>query len=157
MQTGSNSDGIQSPATACFDIESYDSTMHEWQKVLVKGFSSKEMVIFTAGRNTGKSVLNSAEFHKLWKDVFDKTPKPISDLILSESRVHGSVYHCVEPVDGHWPDMDAWSRQTYGEPGEFWTREDFMWPEQTRWFMNDRKFWFRNLKDRDWFIMRWRA
>ena len=164
MPTGSNSDGTVNPETICFDIEtevmSSDIKLHDWQRDIFKtamGFKPGEMVIMTAGRNTGKSVFNSANFQQMWNSVFNPKPQPISDLVLEENKVHGARYYTVEPKGGVWADMEAWCFQTFGEPGEIWPMQDFAWPEAPRWMQNNRKFWFRNLKDRDWFIMRWRA
>lgn len=121
------------------------------------GMKAGEVFTMTSSRGTGKSAFSSAQFQKLWKDIFDKSPKPITDLILDEGTVFGAKYHTVEPVGGHWPDMEDWARQTFGDPADIWERDKFMWPECGRWYMNDRKFWFRNLKDRDWFVVRWRS
>ena len=142
------------------DIESeiLNSNIH-WQDDIFKqidhGFKVGEMFTMTAARGTGKSAFSSAEFQKLWKDVFAE--KPLTDLILGESTTYGSRYYTVEPVGGKWSDMSAWCRSTFGDPADVWDNHKFMWPEAGRWYENNRKFWFRNLKDRDWFVMRWRS
>lgn len=126
-----------------------------WQKTIADGFKVGEIFTMAAGRNAGKSMFNPGLFQKMFNDMM--TNRPITDLVLEENRVNGSRYHTVEPVGGHWSDMEKWCLETFGEPGEIWPTQDFAWPEAPRWMQNNRKFWFRNLKDRDWFIMRWRA
>lgn len=164
MPTGSNSDGTVNPESVCFDIETEIMTstfeFHDWQKDIFKtaaGFKSGEMAVMTAGRGVGKSVLTQANFQKLWNDIMNPQPRPISDLILEESRISGTRYYTVEPVGGTWAEMESWCRAAFGDPGDLWKPHDFVWPEEVRWVQNDRKFWFRNIKDRDWFIMRWRS
>jgi hypothetical protein len=156
----------KSSKTVVYDIESMvDTKLYEWQKDMLNtavGFKSGEMAIMTAGRNTGKSVLNSATFQSMWNSVFNPKPVPISDLILDEGKVYGARYYTIEPVGGTWLEMEDWSREAFGDPAEIWytessSKEEFMWPENGRWYMNNRKFWFRSIKDRDWFIMRWRS
>ena len=106
-----------------------------------------------SGRQTGKSMI-SAMYKRLMDDINNR---PVEDIVLGESRVHGARYYTAEPVGGNWLNMEVWALDTYGQPGEFWSKEDFAWPETPRWFMNDRKFWFRNERDRNWFVMRWSA
>ena len=88
--------------------------------------------------------------------IDDINSRPIEDLILTEGRIHGARYYCVEPVGGNWIEMELWAHQNYGEPGEIWPKEDFCWPDNMRWCMNNRKFWFRNEADRTMFVMKWR-
>jgi hypothetical protein len=52
--------------------------------------------------------------------------------------------------------MEIWSLDTYGNCGSAWDENKA--PElNARWYMNDRRFWFREEKDRNWFIMKWSA
>lgn len=117
------------------------------------GFKPGEMMIMSSGRQIGKSMLNAA-YGRLMADL---NKLPVTDLVLSEGKVYGARYYCVEPVGGSWIEMEQWCMDTFGGPG------DRMWGEKTapepaqRWYMNNRKFWFRNEKDRNWFILRWRA
>lgn len=105
-----------------------------------------------AGRQLGKSQL--AAYARIYDDIHSQ---PLSDLILSEGQVYGARYYCIQPVGGQWHEIETWCLDTFGSPG------DHMWGEKKapkpgyRWYMNNRKFWFRDLKDRDWFIMRWRS
>lgn len=124
------------------------SKLPPWQQKIIDGFKPGQMNVLAVGRQTGKSA-----FARLWQDVM--AARPIEDLILSESPVHGSRYYCVEPVGGQWVEMEAWCREKYGEPGEIWESLDFTWPEVPRWIQNNRKFWFRNERDRTMFILRW--
>ena len=125
-----------------------------WQQAIlniVAQFKGRGMVQIT-GRNAGKSTLSSSAFQRLWQDVM---ARPIEQLVLSEGKVYGARYYCVEPVGGSWPDMELWCLDTYGDPGDhMWGEERAPKPSQ-RWYMNNRKFWFREEKDRDWFILRW--
>ena len=90
---------------------------------------------------------------RLMEDIMNR---PLEDLVLSERPVHGTRYYCVEPVGGSWLEMETWCRSVFGEPGDIWQTEDFIWPETARWLQNNRKFWFRNEKDRTMFILKWR-
>lgn len=116
------------------------------------GFKRGEMMIMSAGRQTGKSMLNAA-YSRLWNDIYQQ---PVTDLILSEGTVYGSRYYCVQPVGGSWKDMELWSTETFGAGNvhSIWGEERAPEPAQ-RWYMNNRKFWFRTEKDRNWFILRW--
>ncbi len=134
--------------------------LHPWQQKLIVdiesgGFKHGEVCVMMAGRQTGKSHFSAAAFKRLWEDIYKE--RPVTDLILTEGRVHGARYYCVEPEGGVWKDMETWCTETFGEPGEIWPSQDFVWPEIPRWMQNNRKFWFRSERDRDWFIIRWRA
>jgi hypothetical protein len=116
-------------------------------------FKGKGVVQIT-GRQTGKSYWTSQAIDRLMRDIMQQ---PISDLVLSEGTVYGSRYYTVEPVGGNWKDMELWCGESFGDPGDkIWDSGPAPLPAK-RWYMNNRKFWFRNEKDRDWFIIRWRS
>lgn len=120
---------------------------------LEQGFKKGEMSIMMSGRRVGKSAFTSQMWKRMMDDIMNQ---PLRDLILSEARLHGSRYYCVEPDGGNWLEMEKWVTSMFGEPGEVWPSEDFTWPELPRWVKNNRKFWFRNEADRTMFIMKWR-
>ena len=126
--------------------------MLPWQKDLIETLEGRkpgEIMVMMASRNVGKSAIA-----QLWRDIHET--KPVSDLVLSEGKVYGAKYYCVEPIGGSWPEMVAWTKTTYGEPAEVWEAHNFMWPDCGRWYMNARRFWFRDEKDRTMFILKWR-
>ncbi len=132
--------------------------MYDWQKKFLMDIethveSGKELKIMMAGRRQGKSMFSAAALKRLMDDLYK--PQPVEELVFSEGRVHGGKYHCVEPIGGNWKDMEAWCTTAFGEPGEIWPNQDFVWPDSPRWMQNNRKFWFRNEKDKTMFIMRW--
>lgn len=129
--------------------------LYPWQQQLIDTmtkYKGRGMVMIT-GRNSGKSVVNAA-YKRLFDDIYNQ---PVKDLILSEGKVYGSRYYTIEPVGGNWLDMETWCLDTFGGPGtHIWGDKKAPEPAQ-RWYMNNRKFWFREQKDRDWFILRWSA
>ena len=80
-----------------------------WQEELVKATAGKkpgELVVMMSGRNVGKSILSSmAAYQRMMNDLYNR---PVEDLILSEGRIAGSRYHCVEPKGGSWKDRAYW-------------------------------------------------
>lgn len=75
------------------------------------------------------------------------------ELELDEGRVYGARYLTVHPSNGSaWNEMMAWMVETFGP-----TAHDGVWTPNMRWYANNAKFWFRNQKDRDWFVLRWSA
>lgn len=73
------------------------------------------------------------------------------ELELDEGRVYGARYLTVHPNNSHhWNEMMAWMVHTFGP-----TAHDGVWTPGMRWYANNAKFWFRNQKDRDWFVLRW--
>ena len=104
------------------------------------------------GRNAGKSQMSSVAFRRLWDELHDR---PVEALKLTEGTVYGSRYYCVEPVGGSWREMEHWCHTTFGSAGEHIWGEKFPSPAQ-RWYMNNRKFWFRDDQDRLIFVMKWR-
>lgn len=127
--------------------------LYPWQQQLITAmtkYQGRGMVQIT-GRQTGKSVAQSA-YKRLFDDIYNR---PVTDLKLSEGTVYGSRYYCVEPIGGNWMDMETWALDTYGGPGtHIWGDKNAPEPAQ-RWYMNNRKFWFKNEKDRTMFILRW--
>lgn len=70
---------------------------------------------------------------------------------LDEGRVYGARYLTVHPNNGaRWNEMMEWMVETFGP-----TAHDGVWTPNMRWYANNAKFWFRNAKDRDWFILKW--
>ena len=78
----------------------------------------------------------------------------VFDYYLEHGRgtICGQEYLSVAPMnaEGMWSDMMAWMIKTFG-PTPF----DSIWTPDQRWHVNNAKFWFRDQKDRDWFVLRW--
>jgi hypothetical protein len=83
---------------------------------------------------------------------------PLEELVLSHGTVFGSRYYTVEPIGGDWRVMEKWARKTYGEVGSIWEKGEPAGntpAPSARWYMNNRKFWFRNEADRTLFLLKW--
>ncbi len=112
-------------------------------------------IVQITGRNAGKSHWTNVAIKRLMDDLANR---PVESLILSEGKVYGARYYCVEPVGGNWLEMEIWCLDTYGETSNIWSETKALTPEPLkRWYMNNRKFWFRDEKDRDWFVIRWNS
>lgn len=73
------------------------------------------------------------------------------EFVLDEGRVYGSRYLTVHPRNGTaWNEMMEWMVKTFGP-----TAHDGVWTANMRWYANNARFWFRDQKDRDWFLLRW--
>jgi hypothetical protein len=74
-------------------------------------------------------------------------------LEYSKGTVFGQEYLSVAPMnaDGKWADMMEWMVTTFGPVDD---SHGVFTPDQ-RWYVNNAKFWFRDAKDRDWFVLRW--
>lgn len=123
-----------------------------YQKVIAGGFKSSEMVLYSAGRQTGKSMLNSL-YGKIagvqpmnWNDGIFKMkkwvpPKPkykFSRAKWYEAKLprdgQGAFNWCVKNFGPEPTNPDAWSR----------------------WYFNvERTFRFRDEKDYVFFMLRW--
>ena len=127
-----------------------------WQMDILKtleGIKPGEMSIMMAGRRAGKSVFSAQALKRLMDDILFS---PIQNIVLAEGTVYGSRYYTAEPVGGNWREMESWCYQTFGDVGEkIWGEEKAPEPQQ-RWYMNNRKFWFRNEADRTMFVLKWR-
>ncbi len=138
---------------------SESAELEPWQQRALdkmKTYKGRGFVQIT-GRGAGKSVLNTqmAAYKRLFDDVYNR---PIEDLVLGEGTVYGSRYYTIEPVGGTWPEMEHWCYETFGDTGDIWSETKNLTPEPLqRWYANNRKFWFKEAKDRDWFILRWRS
>ena len=115
------------------------------------GFQSKRAM--SVARQNGKSHFTAVAIKRLMDDMLNR---PVEDLVLSEGTVFGARYYCVEPVGGNWARMEIWCHDTYGEAASVWDAKNINWPDCGRWYMNDRRFWFRDDRDRTMFILRWR-
>jgi hypothetical protein len=73
----------------------------------------------------------------------------------STGTVFGYKYLTVAPMnaEGKWNDMMAWMIDTFGPSGT--PKNPGCWSPDQRWYANNAKFWFREAKDRDWFVLRW--
>lgn len=108
--------------------------------------------------------MNSVE-----QDIIDRASKQLADdidrqvlksmgyvfdfyLEYSTGKVFGKHYLTVAPMnaEGMWNDMLEWMIDTFGP-----TPITGVWEPDARWYANNAKFWFRNPKDRDWFVLRW--
>jgi hypothetical protein len=88
-----------------------------------------------------------------WDDL-----EQLTDLRLKEGTIYGERYHGVQPVGGIWQDIEQWCVESFGDGStQVWQHDVTRAPApQLRWYMNNRIFWFRDVADRDWFLLRWR-
>ena len=99
------------------------------------------------------SYTSSVALRRLMDDI---NGRPVEDLICSTGTVYGKEYFTVEPNGGSWFEMESWCVSTFGSAGNVWyERRDVPHPNY-RWYLNNRKFWFRDEADRTMFLMRWR-
>lgn len=108
--------------------------------------------------------------NSLEQDIIDKASKQLADdidrqvlksmgyvfdfyLEYSTGKVFGKQYLTVAPMnaEGMWSDMMEWMVATFGPLDD---SQGVFTPNQ-RWYANNAKFWFRDQKDRDWFVLRW--
>jgi hypothetical protein len=130
--------------------------MYNWQKDLwaaCSGVNPKELKITMSGRNIGKSHWTNVAIKRLMDDL---QSRPVEDLILREGTVFGARFYIIEPVGGNWVDMESWCDQSFGPVSNVWDMKKDKY-QVGRWYLNDRSIWFRDIKDRDWFILRWRS
>lgn len=132
-------------------IKSPLDPLEPWQEEVLNKFQAgSEYKIISAGRQTGKSY-NLQAMQRLMDDLIQK---PVEDLICSTGTVFGKRYHTVEPVGGNWIEMETWCTETFGSASSVW--ETFKESDRLgRWYINSRRFWFLNEKDRTMFILRW--
>jgi hypothetical protein len=76
-------------------------------------------------------------------------------LEYSTGTVFGKEYLTVAPMnaEGMWSDMMAWMVDSFGPSGT--PENPGCWSLDQRWYANNARFWFRDQKDRDWFVLRW--
>ena len=128
--------------------------MENWQLELLEKMQKYKGrgAIQMTGRQAGKSAFSAQALQRMMDDLYSQ---PISDIKLSEGKVYGARYYCVEPIGGNWIDMETWCVETFGSSGDSIWGSDIPEPA-CRWYANNRKFWFRNEADRDLFLLRWR-
>ena len=124
--------------------------LQPWQEEILTNFHGKGTIQIT-GRQLGKSWATHA-MQRLMDDLVDR---PIEDIRCSEGTVFGKRYLTVEPIGGNWIAMEKWCSETFGTPSS--VLDTFKESGQLcRWYMNDRKFWFLDEKDRTMFLLKWR-
>ena len=129
--------------------------MYPWQKELLKKMTQYKGrgLIQITGRRMGKSNFSAQAMKRLMEDVWFS---PLQDIVLAEGTIYGARYYTAEPVGGNWREMEAWCYETFGNAGDkIWGEPKAPEPAQ-RWYMNNRKFWFRDELDRMVFILKWR-
>lgn len=128
--------------------------LQPWQEDILNKFAKgdKEIKIMTAGRGVGKSLYSQVAMQRLMDDLINR---PIEELICSEGTIFGKRYLTAEPIGGNWIEMEKWATETFGPPASVW--EAFKESDELgRWYMNDRRFWFLDDKDRTLFLLKWR-
>ena len=79
------------------------------------------------------------------------------ELFFEEGLVYGDNYYIVRvngrPTYGDynvWDEMISWVTETFGP-----SPRDGVWTPDARWYVNNARFWFKDKRDREWFILRW--
>ena len=79
------------------------------------------------------------------------------ELILGQGTAFDQTYYTIY-VNGRtvygdysiWEDMIVWATETFGP-----TPKDGVWTPNARWYVNNARFWFKEERDREWFLLRW--
>ena len=118
--------------------------MDKWQSDILDAIARRrgEKYIISTPRQSGKSA-----YHRMMDDIWDK---PIENIVLDESKIHGKRIYAARPVGGSWLEMEAWCFERFGNAGSIWDQKIH------RWYMNDRTFFFRDEADRTMFVLKWR-
>jgi hypothetical protein len=122
-----------------------------WDRLNQGGFKQGQMTLYSAGRQTGKSMLNSLYgstgikslyYNNLCNEIM-LPMKPASKYRFSRAKWYEAK------VSRDQQAAFAWCVKQFGpEP-----KNTDAW---TRWYFNvDRTFRFRDAKDYEWFILRW--
>ena len=118
--------------------------MDKWQSDILDAMAKNKgnPFVISTPRQSGKSAYN-----RLLQDIF---ARPVDEITLFESKLHGVKLHGAKPVGGSWIEMEVWCIERFGSPGDIWnTTID-------RWYRNDRSFFFRDEADRTMFVLKWR-
>jgi hypothetical protein len=85
------------------------------------------------------------------------------ELILSTGTVYGQPYYTVHPSldwvistemsNQYWRNVEEWCINTFGKSGT--QDKPGVWSPYQKWYYNDAKFWFKEKKDLEWFILKW--
>jgi hypothetical protein len=126
--------------------------VYKWQQEILNRmaqFKGKGLITMT-GRGSGKS-WNRDAVRRLIDDLGPYTLK------TEVRQLHEEPYYVIQPVgwmnaseNSQWSNMVGWCVETFGP-----TSDDGVWTPGQRWYVNNAKFWFKDVKDRDWFILRW--
>ena len=118
--------------------------MNKWQSDILDAIANKKAkhYIISTPRMTGKSA-----YKRLFDDIY---ARPIEDIELTDSKLHGKRIYAARPHGGSWLNMEAWCVERFGPVGDIWNLEI------QRWYMNDRTFFFRDEADRTMFVLKWR-
>lgn len=112
------------------------------------GIAHGQMMIFTGGRRTGKSMLNQM-YSKLWSNnnlcqeiLLPMKPEP-------KYKFSRAQWYVAEFDDRYYFEVEAWCSQQFGpHPAhpDAWSR----WVHKY-----ENKIHFRDSKDYAWFVLRW--
>lgn len=125
-----------------------ETKLQPWQKRMLAMMASKDRAVLNVARQSGKSasVGHIGKLLQEWSDTYSP-----SKLILGTGTAFGVKYHLAEPVGMDWVAILKWCTETFGEMSHI---KD---GDKGRWYINNRTLYFRNLKDRDWFVLRWNS
>jgi hypothetical protein len=101
------------------------------------------------GYKKKKQKLNGVMINSMYDNPND------NHLIISEGKVYGKTYYTIEPTGGIWVDMEDWAIRMYGASSSIWNFTSWAPDPDARWYMNNRKFWFRDQADVTLFLLRW--
>jgi hypothetical protein len=75
----------------------------------------------------------------------------VDRLTFDTGTVFGQDYLTIQPHGLDWAEVINWCTQSFGTVGDIWNKT------HDRWYANNSKFWFRDRKDYDWFVLRWNS
>lgn len=79
-------------------------------------------------------------------------------LKIQDGTVYGEHYYCVTPYRKstkviEWDDISKWCVDAFGPSGT--DDRPGAWTPYERWYINNARYWFKDKKDLEWFLLRW--
>jgi hypothetical protein len=118
-----------------------------WDKLSQGGFKQGQMTLYSAGRGTGKSMLN-ALYGKIYSNNLCKEiilpMKPQPKYKFSRAKWYEADYDWI-----HYDEVRKWCTEQFGPhptQQDAWSRWDHRY---------EGRIYFRDEKDYAWFILRW--
>jgi hypothetical protein len=84
-----------------------------------------------------------------WNTLTNASLAVKKELLTSTLTFGTSTFYTVEPREYDWEELYNWTVEVFGEP-----RTGPGQPEK-KWFISGGTFHFHDIKNRDWFILKW--
>lgn len=105
------------------------------------------LAVFSDPTGTVLKMFNGSDWVEISPD--NSYSSIMKKLSCDQVKFGSSIFYTVEPQGYDWDELHDWITETFGHP------RTGPGQSEAKWFVSEGSFYFHDVKNRDWVVLRW--